>query len=81
MTYVYLGIAIVILFLVSRIIRWWNLPKVAQARADKAKVRQEGRTERVKIRREGKKRREFFFKRKKLDRESKKNARKQTTNQ
>lgn len=52
MIYLYLGIAIVILFLIGRIIRWWNLPKVAEARAKKVKARQDARTERLRIRRE-----------------------------
>lgn len=52
MIYLYLAIAIVILFLIGRIIRWWNLPKVAEARALRAKARQDARTERLRIRRE-----------------------------
>ena len=52
MIYVYLAIAIVILFLVGRIIRWWNLPAVAEARAKRTKARQDARTERLRIRRQ-----------------------------
>lgn len=61
MIYVWIAIAIVVLFLIGRIIRWWNLPEVAKARADKVKSRQENRTERLKIRREG-----GWFRRRKL---------------
>lgn len=56
MIYLWLGIAIVILFLVGRIIRWWNLPAVTEARAKKVKARQDARTERLRIRRERRKR-------------------------
>ena len=67
MIYVWIGIAIVILFLIGRIIRWWNLPEVAKARAAKVKSRQENRTERVRIRREG---RGGWFRRRKKNKES-----------
>lgn len=49
---IYAGIAIVILFLIWMIIRWWNLPAVAEARAKRTKARQDARTERLRIRRE-----------------------------
>lgn len=51
MLYVWIGVAIVILFLIGRIIRWYNLPKVAEARARRVEVRQKERTERIRIRR------------------------------
>lgn len=51
MAYVYAGIAILVLFLIGRIIRWWNLPEVAKARTERVKARQEQRTRRVMIRR------------------------------
>lgn len=43
---------IVILFLVGRIVRWWNLPEVSEARRKKTEARQKERTERLRIRRE-----------------------------
>lgn len=52
MLYVWIAIAIVVLFLIGRIIRWWNLPKVAEARTKRIKTRQENLTERARIRRE-----------------------------
>jgi hypothetical protein len=52
MIYVWAGIVIVVLFLVGRIIRWWNLPEVAAARTKRVEERQRQRTERLRIRRE-----------------------------
>jgi hypothetical protein len=65
MIYVWVGIAILILFLVWQCIRWWNLPKVEAERAKKVVARQQNRTKRVEARRSGK-RREWFFRRKRL---------------
>ncbi len=50
MMYVWIAVAVVVLFLIGRIIRWWNLPKVVEARAQKAEARARERTERVRIR-------------------------------
>lgn len=52
MTQVYIiaGIAILVLFLISRIIRWWNLPKVVEERRKRVESRQQGRTERLRDR-------------------------------
>jgi hypothetical protein len=44
MAYVWAGIAILIIWGIARIVRWWNLPEVAKARAAR-------RTRRVMIRR------------------------------
>lgn len=46
------GALILVLLLVGRIVRWWNLPKVAEERRKKIEARQQGRTERAKIRAE-----------------------------
>jgi hypothetical protein len=51
MAYVWAGIAILIIWGIARIVRWWNLPAVAEARAEKVKVRQIERTKRVLARR------------------------------
>ncbi len=52
MIYVWAGIVILALFLIGRIIRWWNLPAVAAARTKRVEERQKQRTERVRIRRD-----------------------------
>lgn len=50
--YIYAGIAIVILFLVSSIVRWWNLPKTIEerrlAQESRAKAQDERREDRLK---------------------------------
>lgn len=46
------AVFIVILFLIWQIIRWWNLPEVTKARAERAETWQKNRTERLRIRRE-----------------------------
>lgn len=38
--------AIAILALIAKIVRWWNLPKVAEARTARVEVRQKERTKR-----------------------------------
>jgi hypothetical protein len=52
MIYVWAAIVIAVLFLIGRIVRWWNLPAVAEARAKRFEAWQKGRTERLRIRRE-----------------------------
>lgn len=46
MMYLYGGAVILVLFLVSRIVRWWNLPKVVEARTRRIEIRQKERTKR-----------------------------------
>lgn len=50
--YIYAGIAIVILFLVGSIIKWWNLPSVIAKRNEtieaRAKAQDERREDRLK---------------------------------
>lgn len=52
MIYVYLALGITVLALIAKIVRWWNLPKVAEARKEKVEARQQGRTDRARIRAE-----------------------------
>lgn len=49
--YIWAAIAIAIIWGIRGIIRWYNLPKVAEARAKKVLARQTERTKRVLIRR------------------------------
>lgn len=51
MIYLWIAIVVLILFLIGRIIRWWNLPKVEAARTDRVKTRQDNRTKRQENRR------------------------------
>lgn len=44
--YIYAGIAIVILFLVGSIIKWWNLPSVIAKRNETIEARAKARDER-----------------------------------
>ena len=53
----YVGAVILVLMLVGRIIRWWNLPQVEEERRKRAEKREEQRTERLRIRRENSRRR------------------------
>lgn len=46
MVWLYVGAAIIILGLIAKIVRWWNLPAVAEARAKRAADVQKERTER-----------------------------------
>jgi hypothetical protein len=49
--YVVLGLIALIVLGIGRVVRWWNLPSVVQARASRAIERQKQRTERVRLRR------------------------------
>lgn len=55
MIYVWIGIILTALFLIGRIIRWWNLPAVVEARRKRTDARQKARTDRLLIRRRGRK--------------------------
>jgi hypothetical protein len=50
--YVWAGLAVVALLAIGKIVRWWNLPAVAEARAKRAEERQKQLTERAKIKSE-----------------------------
>ncbi len=44
--YIYAGIAIVILFLISSIVRWWNLPSVIAKRNESIEARSKAQNDR-----------------------------------
>ena len=60
-TYIILALVAAVVWGIARIVRWWNLPAVSEARAARAVERQRQRTERLKIRRSGR----FWFGRRK----------------
>lgn len=47
--YVWAALAVVALLAIGKIVRWWNLPAVAEARAARAQERQKQLTERAKL--------------------------------
>lgn len=47
--YVWAGLAVAALLAIGKIVRWWNLPKVAEARKERAETRQKERTKRAEL--------------------------------
>lgn len=71
MVWLYVGAGIVILGLIAKIVHWWNLPAVAEARAKRAADVQKERTERQANKLKAKENKRMERLNKKRDRESK----------